>query len=85
MNTRFLSGTPLSNTEKEMQIVPGFQHRSRFYRAWQESENPQNEAVICAAMYLLSADTFLWGRSRMAIRSDFIDFSTIQIHGMEIS
>lgn len=171
MTTRFMSGTPLSRTEKDMQLIPGFrprqsglsvsrytytpadcdcrfcankdrkkkcgqpdgcvclrerlvagcvpfrelldafaaevaerpfvarvsrlsataelpfcceQHRSRFYRAWRECESPQDGAAMCAAMYLLSADTFLWGKSCMAIKPALIDFPSIQIHGVDL-
>lgn len=44
-----------------------------------------DEAAMCAAIYLLCADTFLWGKSVMAVKPDFIDFPFIQIHGVDLN
>lgn len=39
---------------------------------------------MCAAVYLLSADRFLWGKSVSAIEPDRIRFQEIQIHGVDL-
>lgn len=39
---------------------------------------------MCAAVYLLSADSFLWGRAFPAVDSDIIRFQKIRIHGVDL-
>lgn len=61
------------------------QHCLRFWKRWEAQRTVTDEAAMCAAIYLLSADTFLWGKSVMAVKPDFIDFSAIQIHGVDLN
>lgn len=59
-------------------------HRSRFDRIWENRGQDIEENAMCAAIYLLSADRFLWGKSVSAIESDRIRFQEIQIHGVDL-
>lgn len=34
----------------------------------------QDESAWCAALYLLTADMFLWSKAEAAVRPDLIDF-----------
>lgn len=61
------------------------QHRRRFWKLFEVLSAVPDEAAMCAAIYLLCADTFLWGKSVMAVKPDFIDFSAIQIHGVDLN
>lgn len=61
------------------------QHSLRFWDLWETHKSVPDEAALCAAVFLLSADSFLWGKSVTAIKPDFIDFSTIQIHGVDLN
>lgn len=69
---------------KNVSLFDNDRHRSRFWKMWKAHNTGLDEAAMCAAVYLLSADAFLWGISLMAIRPDFIDFSSIQIHGVDL-
>lgn len=59
-------------------------HRSRFDRIWENRGQGIEENAMCAAVYLLSADRFLWGKSVGAIEPDRIRFQEIQIHGVDL-
>lgn len=59
-------------------------HRSRFERIWEGHERTADEDAMCAAVYLLTADRFLWSRSVAAILPDIIQFSEIRIHGVDL-
>lgn len=61
------------------------QHRRRFWKLYEGSSAVPDEAAMCAAIYLLCADTFLWGKSVMAVKPDLIDFPSIQIHGVDLN
>lgn len=61
------------------------QHRTRFWKLYDKHNAAADEAAMCAALYLLCADTFLWKKSILAIKPDFIDFSAIQIHGVDLN
>lgn len=61
------------------------QHSLRFWKLWETHKSVPDEAAMCAAVFLLSADSFLWGKSVTAIKPDFIDFSAIQIHGVDLN
>lgn len=61
------------------------QHSLRFWNLWEAHKAVPDEAALCAAVFLLSADSFLWGKSVTAIKPDFIDFSAIQIHGVDLN
>lgn len=58
-------------------------HRQRFEGRREGLPKP-DEAAWCAALYLLSADTFLWNRAQAAVRPDCIDFTPIHIHGVDL-
>lgn len=57
-------------------------HQERFDRLW--CRNSGQEDAMCAALYLLSADCFLWGKSVPAVRPGTICFKEIQIHGVDL-
>ena len=59
-------------------------HRERFNSLWPKRCNAVDEDAMCAALYLLSADRFLWGKSVAAIQPDIIRFKEIQIHGVDL-
>lgn len=40
---------------------------------------------MCAALYLLSADRFLWGKAISAIEPDIIHFQKIHIHSVDLN
>lgn len=61
------------------------QHRRRFWKLYEGHSAVPDEAAMCAAIYLLCADTFLWGKSVMAVKPDLIDFPAIQIHGVDLN
>lgn len=61
------------------------QHRRRFWKLYEGRSAVPDEAAMCAAIYLLCADTFLWGKSVMAVKPDLIDFPAIQIHGVDLN
>ena len=42
------------------------------------------EAATCSAVYLLSADRFLWSRALEVIDQEEIHFSKIHIHGVDL-
>lgn len=57
-------------------------HRGRFERLWEKHGNAADEDAMCAAVYLLSADPFLWGKAYPAVDSDIIRFQEIVIRGV---
>lgn len=59
-------------------------HRERFDSLWCRHSAVADEDAMCAALYLLSADRFLWGRSVAAVQPDIIRFKEIQIHGVDL-
>ena len=59
-------------------------HRERFDSLWCRHSRVADEDAMCAALYLLSADRFLWGKSVAAIQPDIIRFKEIQIHGVDL-
>ena len=59
-------------------------HRERFDSLWCRHSAVADEDAMCAALYLLSADRFLWGKSVAAIQPDIIRFKEIQIHGVDL-
>lgn len=59
-------------------------HRERFDSLWCRHSRVADEDAMCAAIYLLSADRFLWGKSVAAIQPDIIRFKEIQIHGVDL-
>jgi len=63
-------------------FLPG--HRNRFDRIWEAHEETADEDALCAVVYLLSADRFLWGKSVPAILPNIIRFQEIQIHGVDL-
>lgn len=59
-------------------------HRGRFDNLWRRRGDDRDEAATCAALYLLSADHFLWGRSVAVIQPDRIRFKEIPIQGVDL-
>lgn len=59
-------------------------HRKRFEKWWRERVRTADEAAWCAALYLLTADTFLWSKAEAAVKPDMIDFTVIHIHGVDL-
>lgn len=59
-------------------------HRERFESLWPKRCSAADEDAMCAALYLLSADCFLWGRSAAAVQPDIICFQEIGIHGVDL-
>lgn len=57
-------------------------HRERFFMMLRRCIHKVEEPALCAAIYLLSADQFLWGRALYAVAQDQIKFSKIHIHGV---
>ena len=49
-------------------------HRERFEPLWERHIRTAEEDAMCAALYLLSADRFLWGKAISAIEPDIIHF-----------
>lgn len=58
-------------------------HRARFEGIWEGSHAVDADAM-CAALYLLSADRFLWGRSLPCIGTEVIRFEKIRIQGVSL-
>ena len=60
-------------------------HRERFESLWKCHIQTAEEDAMCAALYLLSADRFLWGKAISAIKPDIIHFQKIHIHGVDLN
>nr|WP_304059617.1 hypothetical protein [Enterocloster clostridioformis] len=56
----------------------------RPFELWEKHGSAADEDAMCAAVYLLSADSFLWGRAFPAVDSDIIRFQKIRIHGVDL-
>lgn len=59
-------------------------HGERFRGLWPGSYGSGRESAVCAALYLLAADRFLWGQSVAAIQPDGIRFREIRIQGVDL-
>ena len=59
-------------------------HRERFFIMLGRCIHEVQDPALCAAVYLLSADWFLWGRALYAVDRDQIQFSEIHIHGVDL-
>lgn len=59
-------------------------HQERFDSLLDGKSNPADTDVLYAALYLLSADRFLWGKSVPAVKPDAVHFKEIQIHGVDL-
>lgn len=59
-------------------------HRERFAQLWSKHDKSADNHAMCAAIYLLSADCFLWSRSLSAVQTDMIRFENIPIHGVDL-
>ena len=59
-------------------------HQERFDSLLDGKSNSADTDVLYAALYLLSADRFLWGRSVPAVKPDDVHFKEIQIHGVDL-
>lgn len=60
-------------------------HKERFEDLWGMHDLVVDEDAMCAALYLLSADKFLWGKCVSAIQPDIIRFKEIRIHGVDLN
>lgn len=60
-------------------------HWERFEGLWKRHIRTADEDAMCAALYLLSADQFLWGKSVSSIEPDMIYFQKIRIHGVDLN
>lgn len=60
-------------------------HRERFLREWETRLPMKEENAWCAALYLLSWDSFLWFKAMGGIKPDLIDFNRIPIHGVDLN
>lgn len=59
-------------------------HRGRFDCLWERHGHAADGDAMCAAVYLLSADSFLWSRALPAVDADIIQFHEIRIHGVDL-
>ena len=59
-------------------------HQERFDSLLDGKSNPADTDALYAALYLLSADRFLWGKSVLAVKPDALHFKEIQIHGVDL-
>lgn len=57
-------------------------HQIRFEAAYRESLT--GSAGQTAAVFLLTADSFLWSKARMSVTMEGIDFPAIRIHGVDL-
>lgn len=69
---------------KNREVFPRNGHRSRFGCLWNGRKMKTDRNENCAAIYLLSADRFLWGKAVAAIQEDTIQFQKIQIGGADL-
>lgn len=69
---------------KKQGVFPRNGHRNRFESLWSGRKMKTDRNASCAAIYLLSADRFLWGKSVTAIQEDAIQFKKIQIGGVDL-
>ena len=63
-------------------FLPG--HRERFESGWRGHGRPVDEDAMCAAVYLLSADRFLWEKAAGAVGPELIRFQKIRIQGINL-
>ena len=59
-------------------------HRERFLAMGEKCNRAIEEAATCSAIYLLSADRFLWSRALGNVDRDGIHFTEIRIHGVDL-
>lgn len=59
-------------------------HGERFRSLWTARCGERKGNAVCAALYLLAADRFLWGQSVAAIRPNGIRFKEIPIYGVDM-
>lgn len=59
-------------------------HRERFLAMGEKCSRAIEEAATCSAVYLLSADRFLWSRALEVIDQEGIHFARIHIHGVDL-
>lgn len=57
-------------------------HQLRYEAA--HKENLTSSAGQTAAVFLLTADPFLWSKARMSVNPEVIDFPAIRIHGVDL-
>lgn len=66
------------------QQEPLFENESHRQRFEETEENATNFSGQTAALFLLTADPFLWSKAQPAVALGSIDFSSIRIHGVDL-
>ncbi|CAK7088830.1 MAG: hypothetical protein ENTB_04562 [Enterocloster aldenensis] len=69
---------------KQQTFFTDDRHRQRFKGRWRERIQLPDGNAWSAALYLLAADTFLWGKAEAAVKPDMIDFTVIHVHGVDL-
>lgn len=59
-------------------------HREWFLAMGEKCSRTMEESAACSAVYLLSADRFLWSRALGNVDRDGIHFTEIRIHGVDL-
>ena len=69
-------------SQRPLPIFRDHDHRLRFEAA--HKADLTGSAGQTSAVYLLSADAFLWSKARLAVSVGAIDFPAIRIHGVDL-
>lgn len=69
-------------SRQPLPIFESSTHQTRFEAA--HKENLTGSAGQTAAVFLLTANPFLWSKSRLAVTPEKIDFPAIHIHGVDL-
>lgn len=69
-------------SRQPISIFESSTHQMRFEAA--HKENLTDSAGQTAAVFLLTADPFLWSKARLAVTPGKIDFRAIHIHGVDL-
>ena len=76
---------PLSELlEVLTRAVPVFENEAHRQRFEETEENGTSFSGQTAALFLLTADPFLWSKAQPAVALGSIDFSSIRIHGVDL-
>lgn len=59
-------------------------HRERFLAMGEKCSRTMEESATCSAVYLLSADRFLWSRALEKVDREGMHFTEIRIHGVDL-
>lgn len=69
-------------SQRPLPIFETGDHQIRFEAAYREKLTGASGQT--AAVFLLTADTFLWSKARSAVTTERIDFPAIHIHGVDL-